>query len=84
MLEFVRFMMDFVPRIAQCVDKEGLEQAVMANDFKRGFLAAFCECNTLMLFINDERRIGVGKFLQHACDRSWCDIEAHGKVVRAG
>ena len=65
-------------------DQPSFEQAMMTDHFKRSFLAIFCQRNTLMLFVNDKRRFGAGKFLQHASHRCGRDIQPRREIIGAG
>jgi hypothetical protein len=40
-LESIRFLVDFIPRVAKRLHQPGFDQAVMADDLQRGFLSLF-------------------------------------------
>jgi hypothetical protein len=81
MLQTFGFLVQFVDRVIEHTEKEGLDQPVMANDLKSPLSAVFRKPDTSMRLILDEWMVGSSELLQHVGDRGRSNPEPSGQFV---
>ena len=65
-LQALRLVVDFVPRIAQCLGQIEFQQTMVTHDFECGFMTGSSQFDATIALVLDE--LEVGQALDHAGD----------------